>query len=133
MSKKPKSAPVLAWTTPETDFRRVVSWTAFDPDIFQHPAFTALNRTAALAYLMLATAARGKQEFSCPYTYAERCGISRSSYAAALDELAGAGFIRVSSGAATRQENAIRFVSEWKGRTPTKKKANRTPPPSKPD
>lgn len=133
MSRKPKCAPVVAWTTPETDFRRVASWTAFDPGIFQHPAFVALNRTAALAYVMLATAARGKAEFSCPYTYAERCGISRSSYAAALDELAGAGFIRISSGAATRQENTIRFVNEWKGRTPPKKKATRTPPPPKPD
>lgn len=108
--------------------KRVGSWTAFDSDLLAHPAFVALNRTAALTYIMLALAARGKREFTCPYTVARKCGISAASYRLALHELQEAGFIRVSSGAATRQENQIMFVNDWKKREPQRKKQCRMPP-----
>ena len=129
--KKQTTAPVLPWTTSKDDMRQVGSWTAFDSDLLSHPAFVALNRTAALTYIMLAMAARGKREFTCPYTTARKCGITAASYRLALQELQDAGFVRVSSGAATRQENQIQFINDWKGRSPMRKKQRRTPPEHK--
>ena len=127
MSRKPKNAPVLPWTTSKEDLRKVKSWTAFDSDLLSHPAFVALNRTAALTYIMLSIEAHGQREFTCPYSVAARCGISRNSYTVALKELTEKGFIHYSSGKATRQENTITFVYDWKGQTPTRKRQRRKP------
>lgn len=129
---KIKTAPVCAWTTPQTDARKVMSWTAIDSELLSHPAVVALERTAFLVYIMLILEAHGKREFSCPYATADKCGIGASSYDSALKELQEAGFIKVASGAATRQANAITFLNDWKSRNPPRKRRKRKQPMKKP-
>ncbi len=126
-----KTAPVCAWTTPETDTRKVVSWTAIDSELLYHPAVAALERVSFKTYILLILEAHGKQEFTCPYTVADKCRIPKSSYERALKELQAAGFIRVASGAATRQANTITFLNDWKSRSPPRDKKKRTPPKKK--
>ena len=130
-SRKLKNAPVTAWTTPETDTRKVVSWTALDSELLLHPAVATLGHLAFRTYVMLILASHGKQEFSCPYTTAEKCGITRSSYTKALADLQQAGFIRVASGQANRQASTITFVYEWKSKSPLRKKQKRKQPEQK--
>lgn len=126
-----KTAPVCAWTTPQTDTRKVTSWTAIDSELLSHPAVVALDSVPFRVYIMLILEAHGRQEFNCPYTVAEKNGIHRSSYTGALKELQTAGFIKVSSGAATRQANIIEFRYDWKARNPPQKKRKRKQPEKK--
>lgn len=115
--KKTTLFTMKPWQTPAHDCR-ARNYVQVDVELFCHPAYIALHAKAKAALLFLMAHCAGQREFSCTYIQAERAGISPSSFAAALDELAAAGFIRVSSGRASMQKNVIAFINDWKDTAP---------------